>query len=92
MSNAAMRETTLTASDLRAWRISSGLTQDAAAAQLQVPLRTYAQWEGGEPPHHTHILALALNAIREGVPAWQTPPDLVIDAPRRGRPKKAIIV
>lgn len=88
-----MKETTLTGADLRAWRISSGLTQDVAAGQLQVPLATYIYWERGDPIRHPHILALALAAIHEGVPPWRTPPDLVVDAPRRGRPpRKAVVI
>lgn len=87
-------DTTVTPDDLRAWRVLAGLTQDAAAVQLGVPLHTYIRWERGLGIRHPRILALALAAIRDGMPPWRTPSDLVIDAPRRrGRPaRKAAIV
>lgn len=82
----------LSPGDLRAWRMLTGLTQEAAALQLGVPLSSYAGWERGLPIRHPRLVALALAAIHEGMPPWQTPPDLVVEPPRRGRPRKAIVI
>jgi len=89
-----MEPITLTGAALRAWRTLAGFTtQQMAADHLGVPLRTYIRWEHGNLIRHPRLLALAMAAIHEGVPPWRTPPDLLIDdAPRRGRPRKAVVI
>lgn len=83
-----MREVVTAAADLLAWRVVAALTQPAAAALLGLPLRTYIEWETGRRPvRQPRLVALAMGAVAADVPPWQTPPDLAVARPRRGRPR-----
>lgn len=60
----------MTPAALRAWRASMGYTQQQAAAELGVSLRTVKAWEAGfaAPPA---FLALACAALAAGL--WPLP-------------------
>jgi|APHM01.1.fsa_nt_gi Predicted transcriptional regulator len=59
----------MTPEQMRKWRRSLGLSQRAAARELEVPRRTYENWEAGayEP---TGCLPKACNAVAHGLPPW----------------------
>jgi len=61
----------MTHADLRAWRSAMGYTQQQAAKELGVSLRTVKAWEAGfaAPPA---FLALACAALSAGLGPWAT--------------------
>lgn len=61
----------MTPSDIRAWRSAMGYTQQQAAKELGVSLRTVKAWEAGfaAPPA---FLALACAALAAGLGPWAT--------------------
>lgn len=61
----------MTPADLRAWRAHMDYTQQRAAQELGVSLRTIKAWESGfaAPPE---FLALACAALATGLGPWAT--------------------
>lgn len=53
-------ETIETADILRAARDRLGLSQRAMAEAMDIPLRTYESWEGGQEPQHPSLVRLAV--------------------------------
>lgn len=83
----------ITGADLLAWRLSAVLSQADAAAMIGLPVGTYVEYERGDRPiRYPRLVALACAAIAEGVPPWRTPPDMHVERPRRGRPRKKAAV
>jgi len=50
---------------LKAWRKRKGFSQAQAADFLQVPVRTYQNWEGGRPQAFPDWLRQQMNRTKE---------------------------
>lgn len=48
---------------LKAWRHSTGKTQQEAADDLGVSLRTFHGWENNAQPAHDRLVRLAISAL-----------------------------
>lgn len=53
------------------WRIKRGYTQNEASELLDVGLRTYKAWEGGETLPNVRIVLLALAALEDGLQEFE---------------------
>lgn len=61
--------------DLRAFRLTAGLSQSEAARLLRIPVRTLQGYESGRTPEQAAREAwlLALLTGQERLPAWRRP-------------------
>lgn len=50
---------------LKAARLESGVTQQAAAAQMEIPLRTFEKWESGDREPPSYVQRFVLNELKK---------------------------